>query len=115
MVTNPVSRHLNSRDCPRRFWVLKVVAVTSEGAATTHGASNWWMPLQVLGAGDSGFPRTSTAPTAQALSPVEGWGLVVVGKTSLVEQCPCWSCRDDFRVSGVKKCVRSPSTARPTP
>jgi hypothetical protein len=67
---NPVSRHLKSRDCPRRFWVLKVVAVTGDDAATTHSASNQQRALQVLGAGDSGFPNICTAPITQALSPV---------------------------------------------
>ena len=28
MVTNPVSRQRNNRDCPLRFWVLKAVVVT---------------------------------------------------------------------------------------
>ena len=27
-MTNPVSKQRNSRDCPLRFWVLKVVVVT---------------------------------------------------------------------------------------
>jgi hypothetical protein len=39
-VTNPVSRQRNSRVCPRRFWVLNLVA-TGTGASeaiTTHSA-----------------------------------------------------------------------------
>ena len=90
--------------------MLKVVAVTGDGAATTHGASNQQRALQVLGAGDSGFPSTSTAPATQVISPVVACaggseGSLAVAGTSLVAQCPCWSCRDAFRASEASRCI----------
>ncbi len=38
-MTNPVSKQRNSRDCPRRFWVLKVVVA---GMGHPHCRYLWW-------------------------------------------------------------------------
>jgi hypothetical protein len=48
-VINPVSRQRNSSDCPRRFWVLKVVVVTGAPLPLPMVAqiASWRYPLWI--------------------------------------------------------------------